>query len=89
MENNVEKSNIIALKKRGGKMIEKFCSYLTKKIGKEMPELDEERLEVINFGLQNIVGEIPKIFITIAVAFLLGIGDLTLWSILFISCNTS
>ena len=66
-------------------MIEKFCSYLTKKIGQEMPELSEERLEVINYGLQNIVGEMPKIFITIAVAFLLGIADLTLWSILIIS----
>ena len=66
-------------------MIEKFCSYLTKKIGQEMPELSEERLEVINYGLQNIVGEMPKIFITIAVAFLLGIADLTLWSILIIA----
>lgn len=66
-------------------MIEKFCTYLTKKIAKEMPELTEERLEVINYGLQNIVGEIPKIFITIIVAFLLGIGKLTLWSILAIS----
>ena len=66
-------------------MIEKFCTYLTKKIGKEMPELTEERLEVINYGLQNIIGEVPKIFITIIVAFLLGIGKLTLWSILVIS----
>ena len=66
-------------------MIEKFCTYLTKRIGKEMPELSEERLEIINYGLQNIVGEMPKIFITIIVAFLFGIGDLTLWSILFIS----
>lgn len=66
-------------------MIEKFCTYLTKKIGKEMPELTEERLEAINYGLQNIIGEIPKIFITIALGFLLGIGDLTLLSILIIS----
>ena len=66
-------------------MIEKFCTYLTKKIGKEMPELTEERLEAINYGLQNIIGEIPKIFITIGVGFLLGIGKLTLLSILIIS----
>jgi accessory gene regulator B len=66
-------------------MIEKFCTYLTKKIGKEMPELTEERLEAINYGLQNIIGEIPKIFITIGIGFLLGIGKLTLLSILIIS----
>ena len=66
-------------------MIEKFCTYLTKKIGKEMPELTEERLEAINYGLQNIIGEIPKIFITIGIGFLLGIGKLTLLSIFLIS----
>lgn len=66
-------------------MIEKFCTYLTNRIGKEMPELNEERLEVINYGLQNIIGEIPKIFITIGIGFFLGIGKLTLLSILIIS----
>lgn len=66
-------------------MIEKFCTYLTKKIGKEMPELTEERLEAVNYGLQNIIGEIPKIFITIAIGYLLGVGNLTLLSILVIS----
>ena len=66
-------------------MIEKFCTYLTRKIGKEMPELTEERLEIINYGLENIIGEMPKILITIIVAFLFGIGDLTLWSLLVIA----
>ena len=66
-------------------MIEKFCTYLTNKIGKEMPELTEERLEAINYGLQNIIGEIPKIFITIAIGFCLGVGNLTLLSIFFVS----
>lgn len=66
-------------------MIEKFCTYLTKRIAKEMPELDEERLEAINYGLQNIIGEMPKIFIVIAIGFIFRIGDLTLLSILVIS----
>lgn len=66
-------------------MIEKFCTYLTNKIGKEMPELTEERLEAINYGLQNIIGEIPKIFITIAIGFCLGVGNLTIISFLVIS----
>ena len=34
-------------------MIDKFCAYLTKKIRKEMPEVDDERAEVIMYGLQN------------------------------------
>lgn len=70
-------------------MIEKFCTYLTKKIGKEMPELNEERLEAINYGLKNIIGEIPKFFITIGIGFLLGIGRLTLLSFLLIGLYRS
>lgn len=59
-------------------MIDKICEFLTNKIRKEMPEIDDERAEVIYYGLQNIVGEIPKIFITLAIALILGIFDLTL-----------
>ena len=44
-------------------MIDKICTFLTKKIRDEMPEIDDERAEVINYGLQNIVGEIPKVFL--------------------------
>ena len=43
-------------------MIDKFCLFLTSKIRKEMPEVDDEKAEVINYGLQLIIGEIPKIF---------------------------
>ena len=59
-------------------MIDKICMFLTNKIRKEMPEIDDERAEVINYGLQNIIGEIPKIFITLGIAYLLGIFKLTL-----------
>ena len=59
-------------------MIEKICSYLTKKIRERTPDMDDEKAEVINFGLQLIVGEIPKIFLLILIAFLLGVGTLTL-----------
>lgn len=38
-----------------------------------MPEVDDEKAEVIFYGLQNIVGEIPKIFLLFGIAFLLGI----------------
>ena len=65
-------------------MIDKICMFLTNKIRKEMPEIDDERAEVINYGLQNIIGEIPKIFITLGVAYLLGIFKLTLITFLLI-----
>lgn len=63
-------------------MVEKLCSFLTNKIRNEMPEIDNERAEVINYGLQLIIGEIPKMFITLAVAYLLGVFKLTLIMIL-------
>lgn len=59
-------------------MIDKICLILTEKIKKEMPDVDEERAEVINYGLQIIIGEVPKMFITLAVAYLLGVIKLTL-----------
>ena len=53
-------------------MIDKICTFLTKKIRDEMPEIDDERAEVINYGLQNIVGEIPKVFLLFIIASILG-----------------
>lgn len=58
-------------------MIDKFCTFLVNKMRKEMPEIDDERAEVIIYGLQIIVSEIPKIFITFAIAYLLGVLELT------------
>ena len=54
-------------------MIDKICTFLTKRIQKEMPEIDEERAEVINYGLQNIIGEIPKIFLLFVISWILGV----------------
>ena len=65
-------------------MIEKICNILTNKIRKEMPEIDDERAEVINYGLQLVIGEIPKFFIIFAFAYCLGVFKLTLLSFLFI-----
>ena len=61
-------------------MIDKICTFLTNKIRKEMPEIDDERAEVINYGLQNIVGEIPKIFIMLGISYILGIFWLSLFT---------
>ena len=61
-------------------MIDKICMFLTNRIRKEMPEIDDEKAEVINYGLQNIVGEIPKIFIMLIIAYILGIFPLALFT---------
>ena len=44
-------------------MIDKITEFLTNKIRKEMPDVDDERAEVINYGLQILLGEVPKFFI--------------------------
>lgn len=59
-------------------MIDKFCEYLTKKIRQEMPNIDDEQAEVILYGIQLIVGEIPKIFLMFILGFLLGLWWQTL-----------
>ena len=59
-------------------MIDKICTFLTNRIRKEMPDIDDERAEVINYGLQNIIGEIPKTFLVLIIAYFLGIWKETL-----------
>ena len=54
-------------------MIDKITQTITNKIRKEMPEVDDERAEVINYGLQILLGEVPKFFIMLVVAYLLGV----------------
>ncbi|MBO6243173.1 MAG: accessory gene regulator B family protein, partial [Clostridia bacterium] len=55
-------------KARGEEMIDKICMFLTNKIRKEMPDIDDEKAEVILYGIQLIVGEIPKILLMLVVA---------------------
>jgi len=59
-------------------MIDKICMFLTNKIRKEIPEIDDEKAEVINYGLQNIIGEIPKTFLVLIISYFLGIWKETL-----------
>ena len=65
-------------------MIDSICLSLTKRIQKEMPEIDEERAEAINYGLHLLIGELPKTFIILGLAYLLGVFKLTLLTILFL-----
>ena len=66
------------------KLIEKICDYLTRKIKDKVPEIDDKKAEVINYGLKNLIGEVPKTFIFIAVAYLLGILKLFIIAFLII-----
>ena len=59
--------------------------FLTNRIRKEMPEVDDERAEIIMYGLQNIIGEMPKGIIILAIAYFLGIFKLTLMAILIVA----
>ena len=49
-------------------MIKEICESLTKKIRQEMPEIDDERAEVIQYGLELIIGEVPKIILLFVIA---------------------
>ena len=59
-------------------MIDKICLFLTDKIQKEMPDVDNDRAEVINYGLHLLIGEVPKTFIILGLAYLFGVLRLTL-----------
>lgn len=59
-------------------MIDKICEYLTNKIRKQIPEVDDEKAEIINYGIQLIVGEIPKIFLMFGLGIILGLWWQTL-----------
>ena len=65
-------------------MIDKITQSLTNRIRKEMPDVDDERAEVINYGLQILLGEFPKTFIILAIAYLLGVFKLTLITFLIL-----
>lgn len=60
-------------------MMDKICNYILQKMRKKMPEIDDEKAEVILYGIQLIIGEIPKIFIIFGLSILFGIG----WYMLF------
>ena len=60
-------------------MIEKICNYILKKMRKKMPDMTDEKAEVIEYGLELIVGEMPKTILLFVVSFFLGIG----WYMIF------
>ena len=65
-------------------MIEKICNKLTKKIQSKMPEIDSERAEIINYGLQLVIGEFPKTFVLLAIAYAFGLLKFSVLALLLI-----
>ena len=60
-------------------MINQICESMTNKIRQEMPDIDDEKAEVIQYGLELIIGEVPKIILLFVVAIVLKIG----WLVVF------
>lgn len=65
-------------------MIENFCNYLIKKIRIENSEINDEQAEIIKYGLEILIGEIPKIFIILFIAYVLNVFYLTIFTVLII-----
>ncbi len=62
------------------KVLDSICERINIKIKKEIPDIDDERLEIIDYGLKMIIGEVPKLIIMLLIAYLLGVLPLTLLS---------
>lgn len=65
-------------------MIEKICNVLMKRIRKKMPEVDDERAEVIEYGLEIIIGEVPKIILLIIIACIFNIFKYTMIALIVV-----
>ena len=53
-------------------MINKICDFLMERVKQKMPEVDDERAEVIRYGFELIIGEVPKMILIFLIAILLG-----------------
>lgn len=65
-------------------MVDKITQSLTNKIRNKIPEIDDERAEIINYGLQLLLGEVPKFFIMAFIAYILGVFKLSLITFLIL-----
>lgn len=61
-------------------MIEKICTYIVNQMRKQMQDIDDEKAEIITYGIELIIGEIPKIFLLFVLSFILGIGWYTVFA---------
>ena len=56
-------------------MVDKVCETLLDKIRKSDTTIDDEKAEIIYYGLQNMIGELPKLIIVFGLAALLGMVE--------------
>jgi len=61
-------------------MVEKICSFIVAKMRKKMPEIDDEKAEVITYGIQLLIGELPKVLLIFILSIPLGVGWYTLFT---------
>ena len=53
-------------------MVDKICDKLMTRVKAKMPEVDQERAEIIRYGFELLIGEVPKMFFVLIIAILLG-----------------
>lgn len=53
-------------------MVDKICDKLMTRVKAKMPEVDQERAEIIRYGFELLIGEVPKMFFVLILAILLG-----------------
>ena len=61
-------------------MLDKICFILIKKMKQEIPDMSREKEEEIRYGLELMLGEIPKLFIMFLIAYILGVLELSILS---------
>ena len=59
-------------------MVDKICDSLLDKIKSNDPSINEEKSEIIYYGLQNMIGELPKGIAILIIAAVLGVFKLVL-----------
>lgn len=65
-------------------MVDKICDKIMNRIRLKMPEVDDERAEVIKYGLELLIGEVPKTFVFLVIAWVLGIFKYSIISLIII-----
>lgn len=66
-------------------MIDRIADKIMARARLKMPEIDDERAEVIKFGLSILIGEVPKLILLFVVSWVLGILPYTALFFLIIS----
>jgi len=66
------------------KILDNICEKINLRIKREIPDVSNERLEIIDYGLRMIIGEVPKLIIMLFIAYFLKVLPLTILSYLIL-----